>query len=282
MRVGKGIFVLLLLIAPLTGLTGQSSQAVPLAFKDFTIHQLTQNTFLKEGPMTAIDQEGTLLVAWQELGEDNLFHWYDRVYKPLEKEWAPEEAIVSSPSAPTNFRIVGGEGGTFLALWQERDGLVRYSLRSEATGWSLPLDLPFAQGLSAPFHVLYHRYSQAFRLFWTVTDLNGLTLLMGKTLNKSGEWSQESLLYTSTQPLEDYKVSLDSEGHIYVVDASFNNFQIFDEEGQLLLFVGAGGRNPGEFVLPAGMFIDEQDRIYVADQGNSRVQVFQYLHGAVK
>ena len=65
----------------------------------------------------------------------------------------------------------------------------------------------FAQGLSAPFHVLYHRYSQAFRLFWTVTDLNGLTLLMGKTLNKSGEWSQESLLYTSTQPLEDYKVS---------------------------------------------------------------------------
>ena len=79
------------------------------------------------------------------------------------------------------------------------------------------MDLPFAQGLSAPFHVLYHRYSQAFRLFWTVTDLNGLTLLMGKTLNKSGEWSQESLLYTSTQPLEDYKVSLDSEGHIYLV-----------------------------------------------------------------
>lgn len=217
MRVGKGIFVLLLLIAPLTGLTGQSSQAVPLAFKDFTIHQLTQNTFLKEGPMTAIDQEGTLLVAWQQLGEDNLFHWYDRVYKPLEKEWAPEEAIVSSPSAPTNFRIVGGEGGTFLALWQERDGLVRYSLRSEATGWSLPLDLPFGQGFTAPFHVLYHRYSQAFRLFWTVTDFNGLTLLMGKTLNKSGEWSEESLLYTSTQPLEDFKVSLDSEGHIYLV-----------------------------------------------------------------
>ena len=67
-----------------------------------------------------------------------------------------------------------------------------------------------------------------------------------------------------------------------MVDASFNNFQIFDEEGQLLLFVGSGGRSPGEFVLPAGMSVDEQDRLYVADQGNSRVQVFQYLNGATR
>ncbi|MEQ1729621.1 MAG: 6-bladed beta-propeller, partial [Vicinamibacterales bacterium] len=62
----------------------------------------------------------------------------------------------------------------------------------------------------------------------------------------------------------------------------FNNFQIFDDQGQLLLFVGAGGRNPGEFFLPAGMSVDEQDRLYVADQGNSRVQVFQYLKGATR
>ena len=58
---------------------------------------------------------------------------------------------------------------------------------------------------------------------------------------------------------------------------SFNNFQIFDEEGHLLLSVGSAGRNPGEFLLPAGLYIDERDWIYVADQGNSRVQVFQYL-----
>jgi len=41
--------------------------------------------------------------------------------------------------------------------------------------------------------------------------------------------------------------------------------------------VGSGGRESGEFQLPAGMYIDAQDRIYVADQGNSRVQIFQYL-----
>jgi DNA-binding beta-propeller fold protein YncE len=72
-------------------------------------------------------------------------------------------------------------------------------------------------------------------------------------------------------------VAVDSEGHIYVADSSFNNFQIFDPQGQLLLFVGQGGSEAGEFSLPAGLSIDDQDRIYVADQGNSRIQVFQYV-----
>ena len=40
-------------------------------------------------------------------------------------------------------------------------------------------------------------------------------------------------------------IALDSEGHVYVVDAAFNNFQIFDREGQLLLFVGTTGQRPG-------------------------------------
>jgi hypothetical protein len=29
--------------------------------------------------------------------------------------------------------------------------------------------------------------------------------------------------------------------------------------------------------LPAGIFIDGQDRIYVADSYNRRIQIFQYL-----
>jgi DNA-binding beta-propeller fold protein YncE len=74
-------------------------------------------------------------------------------------------------------------------------------------------------------------------------------------------------------------VAVDSDGHVYVVDAAFGNFQVFEGQGehQLLLFVGQTGGEPGQFMLPAGVYIDEQDRIYVADQYNRRVQVFQYL-----
>jgi hypothetical protein len=62
-----------------------------------------------------------------------------------------------------------------------------------------------------------------------------------------------------------------------VVDAAFNNFQIFDEAGQILLVVGHTGRDAGGMDLPSGLYVDQQDRIYVADTFNKRVQVFQYL-----
>jgi hypothetical protein len=45
----------------------------------------------------------------------------------------------------------------------------------------------------------------------------------------------------------------------------------------LLMAWGEEGRGPGQFYLPGGLFIDEQDRIWVADTYNRRVQVFQYL-----
>ncbi len=72
-------------------------------------------------------------------------------------------------------------------------------------------------------------------------------------------------------------IALDSEGHIYVIDAAFANFQIFDEYGNSLLSVGSNGIEPGMFVLPFGIAIDGKDKIYVVDQINKRVQIFQYL-----
>ena len=41
--------------------------------------------------------------------------------------------------------------------------------------------------------------------------------------------------------------------------------------------LGERGTGPGQFWLPNGIFIDDQDRIYVADSYNQRIQVFQYL-----
>jgi DNA-binding beta-propeller fold protein YncE len=72
-------------------------------------------------------------------------------------------------------------------------------------------------------------------------------------------------------------VALDSEGHVYVVDAMFNNVQVFDLEGAILLAFGEYGRGVGQFWLPAGICIDENDTIYVSDSLNRRIQVFQYL-----
>jgi DNA-binding beta-propeller fold protein YncE len=72
-------------------------------------------------------------------------------------------------------------------------------------------------------------------------------------------------------------VAVDSDDNIYVSDAAFNNIQVFNREGKLLLILGERGVGPGEFGLPAGLAIDGQNRLYVADLQNQRVQVFQYL-----
>jgi hypothetical protein len=62
-----------------------------------------------------------------------------------------------------------------------------------------------------------------------------------------------------------------------VVDAAFENVQIFDPEGRLLLPFGGPGTGPGEFTLPGGVFLDSSNTIWVADSFNRRVQVFRLL-----
>ncbi len=72
-------------------------------------------------------------------------------------------------------------------------------------------------------------------------------------------------------------IAVDSDGHLYVVDGAFNNFQIFNQDGRILTFVGQGGVRKGQFQVPNGIAIDASGGIYVADQINHRIQKFQYL-----
>jgi len=58
--------------------------------------------------------------------------------------------------------------------------------------------------------------------------------------------------------------------------SDFNNFQMFNPEGRVLLAVGEYGMRPGQMMLPAGVAVEPASRrIFVADQLNRRVQVFE-------
>jgi len=71
-------------------------------------------------------------------------------------------------------------------------------------------------------------------------------------------------------------VAVDSEGHIYVVEGYHDVVQIFDPDGQFLLAFGEPGHSEGEFWLATGIHIRD-DRIYVADSANGRIQEFEYI-----
>lgn len=79
-------------------------------------------------------------------------------------------------------------------------------------------------------------------------------------------------------------IAVDSSDNLYVVDGRAHNISIFNEQGELLLVMGGyyassetGKLAPGGFSVPIGIDIDSLDRIYVVDQMNTRVQVFQYF-----
>jgi hypothetical protein len=71
-------------------------------------------------------------------------------------------------------------------------------------------------------------------------------------------------------------VAVDSEGDLYVVDGLWGVVQVFDRQADLLYYFGQRGSAAGQFQLPAGLFIDREDRVFVVDSLNRRVQVFRY------
>ena len=57
-------------------------------------------------------------------------------------------------------------------------------------------------------------------------------------------------------------MAVDKAGNLYVVDAAFENVQIFNGRGELLLFFGGPGNEPGSMYLPAGISVDYENVDY--------------------
>ncbi len=73
----------------------------------------------------------------------------------------------------------------------------------------------------------------------------------------------------------DISVGVDSQGNIYASFAGASTIRIYNHDGVLLGSAGYLGTRSGEFDFPTGLWVDANDRVYVADTSNARVQVFQ-------
>ena len=70
-------------------------------------------------------------------------------------------------------------------------------------------------------------------------------------------------------------LGVDRFGHIYVSFAGPAMVRVYNHDAALLSSFGYLGPRIGEFNAPTGLWLDSNNRIYVADTGNLRVQVFQ-------
>lgn len=70
-------------------------------------------------------------------------------------------------------------------------------------------------------------------------------------------------------------VALSSKGEIYIADG-YGNAKIhkFTPDGTLMFSWGEPGGRPGQFRLPHTIHVDKQDRVWVTDRENHRVQIF--------
>ena len=60
----------------------------------------------------------------------------------------------------------------------------------------------------------------------------------------------------------------------WVLDTHNYHLHKFTPDGKFLGVWGNHGSGPGQFADPTGIAIDKENRIYVADSANKRVQVF--------
>jgi DNA-binding beta-propeller fold protein YncE len=71
------------------------------------------------------------------------------------------------------------------------------------------------------------------------------------------------------------RLEADQQGNIYVSSFNSSVIYVYSQEGYFLASFGQPGRKVGEFSEPNGLWIDSANRLYVADSGNGRVQLFQ-------
>jgi len=57
-------------------------------------------------------------------------------------------------------------------------------------------------------------------------------------------------------------IAFDKQGRLYVVDAAFENVQVFDDKGKLLLFFGGPGSYPDNINLPTDVLVDYKNVEY--------------------
>lgn len=63
-------------------------------------------------------------------------------------------------------------------------------------------------------------------------------------------------------------ITLDQNGHVYVLDGGDNSIRAFSRSGSFIGRTGRSGRGPGDFTFPYAIMHDGDSTLYVTDEAN--------------
>jgi DNA-binding beta-propeller fold protein YncE len=105
-------------------------------------------------------------------------------------------------------------------------------------------------------------------------DRNGQLLMTLGTRGEAGEWNEAESSRKFHQPNE---TALDSTGNLYVVQGHLQaepRVLKFAPDGGFIRQWGSRGSEAGQFAAAHSIKIDSNDRLYIADRENQRIQIF--------
>ena len=108
-----------------------------------------------------------------------------------------------------------------------------------------------------------------------VTDMKNYRIqVFDESFNFKRQWGSfgnESGQFSGTIPGIDY---YEKEGLVFIVDKTSANVKVFDQNGKFVSKFGSKGKQDGQFNRPEDLAIDPEGKVFVADTGNSRIQIF--------
>lgn len=173
-------------------------------------------------------------------GDVFVFHRNGRVW--------PASSVLSTQSiALPTVTVFDGRTGRILSEWGANTFAMPHGLTVDARGHVWLTDVALQQ---------VYEYSRDGRLLMT--------------LGARGVAGNDSRHFN--RPTE---VAIARDGSFYVSDG-YRNTRIvkFSPKGKFLFQWGTSGDKPGQFNLPHCVKLDQEDRVYVCDRSNARVQIF--------
>lgn len=216
---------------------------------------------LREPHRVAVDSAGRLLVLDNDRTAINVLDYRGEWIGTLDLPGLPAEPSIGAIAVDRSGRLYVGENGEgrVHVFSPELKTLARFGSRGTEEG-----QFQSIAGIAADDEAIFVVDHQVTPV--QVFDRRG-TFLRGWGRHDMGAQN-----FSLPQA-----VALDSKGHVVVVDALRHEIKFFDREGRFLDRFGGYGGRPGNVAFPADVAIDGADRLYVAERGNGRVQVFEIV-----